>query len=136
MWVHKTPDEIGKEDDPASEPVSLPRALLGATVVAVLIFIIAVGAILSPKGRSAGWLTGRLSGTQIILIGAALSLTGWLAAFLWQVIYRRPALFFTSASGKVVICNRCYRVKTPDGDDHCGCGGEFEDFALWKWVDE
>jgi hypothetical protein len=57
-------------------------------------------------------------------------------AYLLQLVL--GTTFFESATGptKVLICDKCYRTKSADGEQSCDCGGVFEDFELWKWVDE
>ena len=39
-------------------------------------------------------------------------------------------------SMSTVICNGCHEVKTVDGAFTCNCGGTFEPFANWEWVDD
>ncbi len=36
----------------------------------------------------------------------------------------------------IVICNKCHNVKHRDSNDKCECGGTFEDFDNWTWIDE
>lgn len=36
----------------------------------------------------------------------------------------------------VVMCDTCHRVKRRDGEASCECGGKFNDFDNWMWVDQ
>ncbi|MGO8691326.1 MAG: hypothetical protein ACLQLG_17020 [Thermoguttaceae bacterium] len=127
MWARKTGDEI------ANEPRKVWWAFSGPTLASFMMF---VGGVLSlVTGPKFGGGASRPSTAGGFLFKAAvLSLLAWLFAYVCQIIFRKP--FFSLLSRKVVICNNCYRVKSPDGNARCGCGGEFEDFARWKWVDD
>jgi len=35
-----------------------------------------------------------------------------------------------------VICNSCHHIKTRDNALSCECGGTFEPFENWKWIDD
>jgi hypothetical protein len=55
---------------------------------------------------------------------------------LLQVILGRPTFQIMLSQSKLLICDRCFRTKSADRKQYCECGGTFEDFDLWKWVDE
>jgi hypothetical protein len=105
-------------------------------MVSLMAFFATVGMLAGPRSRPRQWPN---SLGQFLVIAAIVSLVAWLAAFLWQLISGKRILPFRSPPGsdkKVVMCNRCYQVKSPDDNARCDCGGEFEDFDLWKWVDD
>ncbi len=35
-----------------------------------------------------------------------------------------------------LICNKCFTVKSNDGEKHCECGGKFIDLRKMQWVDK
>jgi hypothetical protein len=64
---------------------------------------------------------------------------GWTLRLLYALaccIRGNPAAFNVNLDPRTVICNKCHRVKMPDAEHTCGCGGMFEDIRDWKWVDE
>ena len=36
----------------------------------------------------------------------------------------------------VVMCDTCHRVERRNREGCCECGGKFEDFDNWTWIDE
>jgi hypothetical protein len=36
---------------------------------------------------------------------------------------------------KIVMCDKCHRVKHPDSETICKCGGTFDNLNNWTWVD-
>jgi hypothetical protein len=57
------------------------------------------------------------------------------AGYALQIVFRRK-LDPLAIHAKVVICDTCHRVKHRDGDGNCECGGMFDDFDNWTWVEE
>ena len=47
-------------------------------------------------------------------------------AYLCQLLFKKP--IFSLILRKVLICNKCYEVKYPNGRQSCDCGGILEDF--------
>jgi hypothetical protein len=58
-----------------------------------------------------------------------------IAGYILQLVLKRRINPFASKV-KVVICNACYRVKRLDSESKCECGGTFERFENWTWVDD
>jgi hypothetical protein len=40
-----------------------------------------------------------------------------------------------SGAKNVMICDTCHRVRRRDGATKCECGGTFDDFDKWTWID-
>ncbi len=51
-----------------------------------------------------------------------------------QLAFRRTLVSFMRPV-KVVMCDTCHRVKHRDSETTCECGGAFDDFDNWTWVD-
>jgi hypothetical protein len=67
----------------------------------------------------------------------------WAHVVLWALLYALVSWIRGNPPGPIeelhprtVICNRCHRVKIPDAELACACGGDFEDMRGWKWVDD
>jgi hypothetical protein len=58
----------------------------------------------------------------------------FLVIYFLQIIFQRKMAPF--AFTKVVICNSCHAARNASTSTKCQCGGEFEDFENWKWVDD
>ncbi len=52
------------------------------------------------------------------------------------LIRGNPAALRLNMVPRTMICTKCHRVKTPDAEHACDCGGDFEDMRDWKWVDD
>ena len=107
-------------------------ALLAAFVVLTLCFAQVPSRLSASSGR---WCTSSRDGLMAALV-AAIGVGS--IGSLCQMIFRRPISVLLRLRKKVetLICDKCYRVKSPDGNKTCGCGGKFEDLDLWKWVDD
>ena len=142
MWVRKTHEDFDREREKIDNERSHVWLAFGGPlkISSIAFFIGLVVAFVPPRpwpGQTGGGpdtLAGRLAITPYVALTFAM--IAFLVVYLFQVLYGRPALSLFSKEGKFLVCNKCYRVKSPDGQPSCGCGGEFEDFALWKWVEE
>ena len=135
VWMRKTVDELDSE---CHRPW---LAFGGPAAVSFLAFIGSfVMGLVGPRnyyGTQAGATNPPTTWGEALATSALRALVMAIAAFPCPYVYQLLAgrrLF--SISSKVEICNKCYRVKSSDGEEACSCGGRFEDFDLWKWVDD
>ena len=124
MWIRKTPTEIERERH------RLWRAFGGPTVCCLIFFVGAALAPFSPGKHQ----FGPASLGEVLWFAIAAAVIAWIGAYLCQILAGRAV--FSLFSRKVVICDTCYSVKNEDGQGDCSCGGKFETFDLWKWVED
>jgi hypothetical protein len=133
MWVRKTPEEI------ARKKTKLWKAFGGPVLFALLVCAcwIVRDLVDFRDGPDAGRPVGGPVNVNRLLWQAAVSLPFVAGlAYLLQLMIGMPFLELGVGPSKVLICDKCYRTKNPDGQGSCDCGGTFEDFSLWKWVDD
>lgn len=135
MWVRKNDRRVSKR---AGRVWPFLRSSL---VWFFLGFVLSVGITLRGpmRGVCNSWPTTWCDTlTFAAQVGAVLAIV----AFAFQLILQRRISFFEcleegdSSNAKVVICNECHRVKNRDRDDTCECGGSFEDFDDWTWIED
>ena len=131
MWMHKTPEELRDQRRELRRAFGGPLflgLLAGAcSVIGRLSSFLEPGQVLRPPSTLGALLGG----------GAAVGLSVAVVTYLFQLVIGRHALEADlMGPRKVLICDQCHRMKNSDGQPSCDCGGAFEDFDLWKWVDE
>jgi hypothetical protein len=105
----------------------------GPAVVFVVCFVASVGiAIEGPRAPTIqpwpdSW-SEILSGATFIAAVAAV------ATYVLQLILQRP-FDLLAIHAKIDMCDSCHRVKHWDSVSKCECGGAFDDFDKWTWVD-
>ena len=135
MWVRKTSQEIAEEAD--GKRSGLWRAFGGPAIVfCATFFFVAVAIIAGPRHNTGAvpyWPTtwGDLLRTAVLVASTAA-----VVAYLCQALFEKPIIELISPSDRDEICDTCHRVKLVDKQRSCECGGRFEDFTLWKWVDD
>lgn len=136
MWVRKTDEQKAKERRRLWFSFSGPALLFIGGFLAVVVKVL-IGS--HPPARSSNWpgswsqIFPRLV-VAIVLFAACIGIVVALSGYILQLILGRKILGVGGA--KVVMCNTCYRVKRRDRENQCECGGEFEDFDNWTWVDD
>jgi len=129
MWVRKNAKEI------AEDRCNIWLAFGGPALACAIAFVLTVvGTLAGPKPshQVVCWPTNWY---QTIRVAAKVSILATIVAYVCQVLFGKPIMSLLFSSN-VCVCNKCYRVKSPDGQQSCACGGRFEDFELWKWVDD
>ena len=58
-----------------------------------------------------------------------------LVVYVLQLLLRRE-IDPLRVGGKVVICEKCNRIQHPNCAGRCECGGKFDDFDNWTWIDD
>jgi hypothetical protein len=134
MWVRKSDEQV------AAGRKRLSLSFGGPIIVFVLGFIMEFGLTIIGEKRPATpvYWPGTWADLVELLPRATVggTIAGALAAvglYIWQLVYGRDVL---KGNVKTVICNACYRVKRENGESKCQCGGMFEDFDKWTWVDD
>lgn len=135
MWIRKTLEEIENE---CHKPW---LALGGPALISFLSFVGSfimglVGPFVDESGNNwttTGPTTWPEAVQHSIRLALVIGIVAFPCAYLYQLLSGRR-LF--SISREVQICDGCYRVKSPDGEQVCDCGGKFEDLELWKWVND
>jgi hypothetical protein len=131
MWMRKDAEDASKERQ------KLWLAAFGSSLSGfVIIFVMGVIVSLTgPLMPVSGPLKGFSSFEDAIIHSLKTALiVGILFYFLY--ILSKGTLPGLSCHSTVMICDKCFRVKNNDGKEACECGGKFEDFSLWKWVDD
>jgi hypothetical protein len=131
MWVRK-----GDRETAAKHP-RVWMCLRGPAVVFLFGFLAMVGGgVEGPRTSVEAW---PQSFSEILYCAAVFATAAAIAVYVLQLILRRPldlvGMLF-AGHVKVVICNSCYRVKERDAATKCECGGTFEDFDRWTWVED
>ena len=123
MWRPKTAGE--KLADKRSR--RLRRISLAVAVCAVLLYAVAVSPLW--HGRSLGGLVlpiPRLvpdAVLNIVLVGLALAVGCW------------ASCSRANQRNATMVCQKCHRIKTDDGQTQCDCGGKFLGLDEMKWVE-
>jgi hypothetical protein len=122
MWVRKTAEQMAMERDRIRLSFRGPAAWFAICLLlnTVMIFGKACTSIDSKT----------LYG--MFLIAIALATLVAIVGYVRQIIHGKT---LDSLSIRIVICDRCHRVKRRDGEVKCECGGTFDDFDKWTWID-
>jgi hypothetical protein len=58
-----------------------------------------------------------------------------IGSYALQILLKRRLVPF-AVECDVVMCDTCHRVKQRDRETTCECGGKFDDFDNWTWIEE
>ena len=127
MWVRKT------HNDMACERRRLWFSLGGPIFCAIITFACCIlkgfiGSIRQISYTPSSWV-------DILVYCAKISIILAIIVYLVQLLFGKPLLSLLLYKSKVMICDKCFRLKNFDGQETCECGGKFENFDLWKWDD-
>jgi len=115
MWIRKSSEELEEQK------IKTRRDPIPPLVVGVL------GALLSLIYERS---------ISVFILGFILF---FVLSYLGQILTGNLLIFaldFYGAPVSTVICNTCHRTKTMDKALLCDCGGTFEPFENWKWVED
>jgi len=126
MWVRKSNEQIARERR---------RSWLSFRVPILWFLIFFVGgigiALQGPRRQAQHWPRT----WSEILSGAAVD-AGVIAIVAYAVqLLCKERLDPGRVGADVVMCDTCHRVKHPDNQSKCECGGTFDDFEKWTWID-
>jgi hypothetical protein len=130
MWVRKTEKQVAGERQRLWLSFREP-ALLSLVVFSVSVLLAIEGPRYPPPYN------GRWPNMWREIFGgsAFMALVAGVAGYVFQLVVGKTIASMGSY-GKIDICNACYRVKRRDRDNKCECGGEFENFDNWMWIDD
>jgi hypothetical protein len=131
MWVHKTPEDIAVERKKLWLDFSEPSIVFIIFFIIGLIFELSSATSPYHQVQHSPFLSWWRTLIRLIIF----SFIGAILAYLRQLWLGKTIIPLRDQS-KILICNKCFHVKSPDGKNSCECGGNFEDFNLWKWVDD
>lgn len=126
MWVRKSSEQIARD---RRRLWLSPRWAMFWFLLALVCFTL--------KAMQSPHLPGQyrpLTLSQIFFGSAVAAFVVALVIYVMQLILKRrvdPGRL----GDKVVICDSCHRVKHPDGESKCECGGTFDDFDNWTWIE-
>jgi hypothetical protein len=129
MWVHKTTKEI------ADQRRKLWFAFGGPFFILILVFFCGVIKDMAGLYKAGHSPSREFTLGQILSFASGFAVSAAIVTYLCQLLFGRPLLSLMEKS-KVLICDKCFRMKNSDGQQSCECGGKFEDFDLWKWIDD
>jgi hypothetical protein len=71
---------------------------------------------------------------ETISIAAFSATVAATVSYVLQLLFRKRigSLLFPT---RVEICDNCHRVRRRGGESSCECGGTFDDFDRWTWID-
>lgn len=138
MWMRKSEEQLARERR------GVWRSFRGPAVLFLICFLADVGIAIQGPRQGTGpvhWpktFSEILGGATFVATVAAI---GW---YTLQLVLRRrlnPLVLASKLGDRtnyddVVICDSCYRVKHGDNESNCECGGVFDDFDKWTWVDD
>jgi hypothetical protein len=73
--------------------------------------------------------------SDILAVATIVAAVVAIAGYALQLVLRRTIRPLDTGV-KVLICDTCHRVKHRDGENKCECGGTFDDFDKWTWIDD
>ena len=126
MWVRKSVEQIASERRTLWHSFRGPAAWFVVTLAAEIVL-----AIQGPRLHVEHW---PRTWSQILFIATMVAVVVAVVIYVLQVILGTTDPLRLRA--KTLICDSCHRVKDRDCEKSCECGGKFEDFQLWKWVDD
>jgi hypothetical protein len=129
MWIRKTNSQLASERNRIWLSFGGPAVLFFICVICNLIIVI--------RGPLDGGNHARWPSTWSEALGISffVGTFGAVIGYVLQIVFRKK-LASLITYGKIVICSKCHRVKYLDQETTCECGGTFENFDNWTWVDE
>lgn len=135
MWIRKSDEKIASDEKKKRSYIWL--SFRGPVVLFLISFLFVVVSVsLGPRAPAAS----RPTSFSVLLQGAIFIATiTAIASYVLQIIFRRKLsdLLDRWTGPNIVICDTCHYVKHRDSSkNNCDCGGNFEDFNKWQWIDE
>jgi hypothetical protein len=124
MWVRKCAEET------ASERKSLRLSLSGPIIWCLVSFAGILGLEISGPRQGINGLGRGTTFPAMLMRAALVGVAAGVVGYVIQLVRGRRI-----GSPRALICAECHIAKNPDRAEKCKCGGTFEDFDNWKWVD-
>jgi len=129
MWMRKSDQQMARERS------RLWLSFRGPVVLFLIVFIGGIGIAIQGPRRNAGEGHWPTTLSAIFINATMIATVAAIAGYALQLVLRRTIRPLDTGV-KVVICDTCYRVKRRDGENKCECGGTFDDFDKWTWIDD
>jgi hypothetical protein len=126
MWVRKSEEQAARERDRAWRSFRDPAILAGFCFFGLLVSFAR-----APRfpGMHGPHLWSEILGFSTL--GAAMAA---IIAYVLQVVCQKSLTSILTPK-YFVMCDTCHRVKRRDREWKCECGGTFEDFDNWTWIE-
>jgi len=126
MWVRKSACHISRIRD------RILLSLRGPFTWLIIVVVMFIASVFSPRNAEGHW---PRSWTSYLLYSTLIGMGIAIVVWTLQLILNRNISPF-NIGNKVVICRTCHRTKNRDGNNECECGGMFEPFENWTWIDD
>lgn len=124
MWVRKSSQQIAKER-------RMWSSFRGPLLWFLIMFVGGVALTFQgPRFPVTHWPSTWQEAFCVAVFPAAIVAV---VAYLLQLILKKRITVLDDVD--VVICDACHRVKRRDSESTCECGGKFEDFDNWTWIE-
>jgi hypothetical protein len=125
MWIRKSDQQM------ATERSRLWLSFSGPAILFLVSFLACIRLALEGPRRP-GQVSWPSTWSEILGGAAFMAAVVAIASYVIQLVRQRKI----ADGAKVDICNTCYRVRHRDGKSKCECGGTFDDFDHWTWIDD
>ena len=126
MWMRKSDVQVARERN------RVWLSFVEPAILFLICFLATIGiAIQGPRVAVVNWPD---TWSEMLFESAIIATVVAIAGYVLQVVLRRKLSSLTKY-GKIVICDTCHRVEHRDGESKCECGGTFDDFDKWTWID-
>ena len=129
MWVRKSDQQMAKENKDRNR---VGLSFSGPALLFIICFFATIG--IEVQGRRGLAWTAPAPWPDILFRSTAIGTVAAILGYIVQLVLQRRIL--VGGGGHIVICNTCYRVKHLDSKISCECGGVFEEFDKWTWIDD
>jgi len=129
MWMRKSDQQVAKEHS------RLWLSFRGPVILFIICFLASIAVGIQGPRNSAGQVPWPDTFCKILRGATFIATVAAIACYTLQLVLRRK-LDPLAIRAKVDICDTCHRVKRRDGEDKCECGGTFDDFDNWTWIDD
>lgn len=126
MWVRKSKQQIAKDR-------RRWLSFRGPLIWFVVMFLLGTAkGLMGPTRSVTHWPS---TWGQLLASSAVFAAFVALAVYVLQIISKKQVRFLDDEVS-IVFCGTCHRVKRRDNQNTCECGGKFEEFDNWTWIED
>jgi hypothetical protein len=129
MWMRKIDQQLAREHS------RMRRSLRGPAIMFLVCFLADIVLSIQGPRHGAGEVPWPDTPFKILRDATFIASVVAVAGYVLQLVFGWKLGSLVNPV-KVVICDTCRRVKNRDGEDKCGCGGTFDEFDKWTWIDD